>query len=131
MDKLTRNQGREFFEGLDYQDILESDIYYLVEILKSELKEYRNTTKHAQEMGLKVSKIRKKDIKVLKRTGLKYAQIQIDGSYFERREGITFSITGFIGFAVEMDDKNIQPILRAFQKWCICMKERKNMAICS
>ncbi|TQK75163.1 hypothetical protein FB479_101775 [Brevibacillus sp. AG162] len=62
---------------------------------------------------MKVSKPRVKDVKILK-SGPKHAQIQIDGSYFSRREGITFSQTGFIGFGGGFSDVNVQPILKAF-----------------
>lgn len=117
---MNRNDARDYFNslGLEYCKINEEDINRLIIILDEELSSYLDYGGlHAQQMGMKVSKSRKKDIKVLKR-GLQYARIQIDGSYFTRREGITFSQTGFIGFGGEFSDVNVAPILKAFCKWC-------------
>lgn len=47
----------------------------------------------------------------------KYADIKCSSSYFVSRQCLTFEEDGFIGFAGWADDKNIQPILRAFKKW--------------
>lgn len=117
---MDRNEAREYFKksGLNYEIITSEDIKTLSEILSNELNEYHiNGGDHAKQMDLKVSKLRVKDVKVLK-SGLKYARLQVDGSYFRRREAITFSQTGFIGFGGELDDKNVRPILKAFCKWC-------------
>lgn len=117
---MDREQARKHFaeSELSYADVNEQDVYRLSSILSEELSSYLvSGGEHAQGMGLKPSKLRKKDIYVLKR-GLKSARIQVDGSYFKRREAITFSQTGFIGFAGEFDDKNTQPILQAFIRWC-------------
>lgn len=117
---MEREQARKHFveSGLSYADICEQDINLLNNILSEELSSYFvSGGAHAKGMELKVSKLRKKDIHVLK-NGIKSARIQVDGSYFERREAITFSQTGFIGFAGELDQKNTQPILQAFVKWC-------------
>lgn len=118
---MKREEAREYFvnKGLDYSKINEDHINKLTKILSEELEYYlQNGGFHALQMDMKVSKSRVKDIKVLKRTGLKYARIQIDGGYFQRREGITFSQTGFIGFGAEFSDVNVAPILKAFCRWC-------------
>ncbi|WP_141433713.1 hypothetical protein [Bacillus sp. 03113] len=117
---MDRNRAREHFKNLDlsYSSLKEEDINKLTAILSEELLSYLEYGgEHAQQMNMKVSKARKKDVKVLK-SGLQYARIQIDGSYFKRREGITFSQTGFIGFGGEFSDVNVEPILKAFCKWC-------------
>lgn len=118
---MERAQARDYFKnkGLSYAVLTEEDIKLLGIMLAEELFSYlMNGGNHARQMSMKVSTFRKKDVKVLKKTGLKYARIQIDGSYFKRREGITFSQTGFIGFGCEFSDVNVQPILKAFCKWC-------------
>lgn len=117
---LDRNEAREHFKnsGLNYEILNAEHIKSLSDILSSELDNYYvNGGEHAKQMDLKLSKSRVKDVKVLK-SGLKYARLQVDGSYFKRREAITFSQTGFIGFGGELDDKNVQPILIAFCRWC-------------
>ena len=67
-------------------------------------------------MNMKVASIRKSDIVFNKK--LRYAKIQVNGSYFKRREAVTFNETGFIGFGGELDNRTVQPILKAFLKWC-------------
>lgn len=123
--KLTREYGRKCFEGLKYSDITGQDIMNLIKILIVELEEYKNSSKHGKEMDMNVAMFRKKDIKELKK-GLVCARIQINGSYFSRREAITFNENGFVGFGGELDNKNIQPIIKSFEKWCKNLKERKN-----
>lgn len=128
---MTRDEAREYFQkcGLDYSKITLEDIYRLVAFVSEELRLYfQNGGEKAKNMNMTVSMLRKKDVKVLKRSGLKYARIQVDGSYFKRREGITFSQTGFIGFGGELDSTNVQPILKAFIRWCDCVKEKEAIA---
>jgi hypothetical protein len=117
---MKREEAREYFKnkGLDYSRIKKEDIELLTNYVSEELKIYLNEGgSHAKQMSMELRTPRVKDIKVLK-SGLKYARIRIKGSYFDDREGITFSQTGFIGFGVELSDINIQPILKAFIRWC-------------
>ncbi|OPD22683.1 hypothetical protein AL710_07825 [Clostridium botulinum] len=118
---MEREEAREYFKnkGLDYSNIKKEDIESLTEILSEELNYYlENGGFNAKQMGMEVKKQRVKDIKVLKKSGLKYARLRIKGSYFDDREGITFSQTGFIGFGGEFSDVNVAPILKAFCIWC-------------
>lgn len=115
----TRDSARFYFEnaGLDYADVTAEDINMLVELLREELETYRTTGgEHAENMAMTVCKPLVKDVKVLK-SGLKYAYIKVDGSYFEKREGISFNRDGFIGFAGSFSDVNTTPYLTAFKRW--------------
>ncbi len=130
MKNLNREKAREYFQrcDLDYSMVALDDIDKLVQMVSEELQSYlKFGGEHAKGMDMKASKLRKKDVKVLK-DGLQYARIQVDGSYFKRREAITFSSTGFIGFGGELDDKNVAPILKAFCKWCDYVSEKSNVA---
>ncbi|AUM93811.1 TPA: hypothetical protein LA742_001152 [Clostridium botulinum] len=118
---MEREEAREYFKnkGLDYSNIKKEDIESLTEFLSEELNYYlENGGFHAKQMDMEVRKQRVKDVKVLKKSGLKYARLRIKGSYFDDREGITFSQTGFIGFGGEFSDVNVAPILKAFCRWC-------------
>lgn len=118
--KLTRDEARKHFDdlGISYESIKEIDVRKLSNILESELIDYfEHGGDHAKQMDMKVSKLRKKDMK-FEDGKLVSARIQIDGSYFKRREGITFNENGFIGFGAEFSDINVQSILEAFCKWC-------------
>ncbi|WP_431030030.1 hypothetical protein [Lysinibacillus sp. LZ02] len=97
--------------GLDYGLLDEGHIQMLRSHLTHEFKHF------AGEITFNLSPARKKDIKVLKRTGLQYAVIQVDGDYFSRREAITFNANGFIGFAGWASDYNLLPFANAFEKW--------------
>ncbi|WP_142415446.1 hypothetical protein [Hathewaya massiliensis] len=117
---MEREEARKYFKnkGLDYSKIKKEDIETLTNYVSEELRIYlKKGGLHAQQMGMEVRKTRVKDVKVLK-SGLQYARIRIKGSYFDNREGITFSQTGFIGFGGEFSDVNVAPILKAFCRWC-------------
>lgn len=43
--------------------------------------------------------------------------MKCSGSYFEKREAISFNMDGFIGFAGWADDNNVRPILDAVGEW--------------
>lgn len=123
---MTREEARSYFEanGLGYTNIKEEDVMILIDKLKNSLALYlKEGGFHAEQMGMKVSRIRKKDIVCLKK-GLKCAFIEIDGLYFKRREAVSFNSNGFIGFGGSLSDKNIQPVLKAFYEWCDYLKEK-------
>lgn len=117
---MTRDGLRDLFrnKGIIYEIIMPVDITQLAHLISIELIEYLSTGgEHAKGMNMKVAPIRKKDIN-FKDGKFVSARIQVNSSYFKRREAVTFSQTGFIGFGGELDDKNVQPILKAFCKWC-------------
>lgn len=45
------------------------------------------------------------------------AALTCRAAHFKKREAITFSDSGFIGFAGWADDVNVQPVLKAFVSW--------------
>lgn len=109
-------------EGFSYEELNEEHIQMLRIFLTQEFKVFNS------DMELKLSTPRKKDIKVLKRTGLQYAAIEVDGYYFSRREAITFNSGGFIGFAGWACDYNKTPFVNAFEKWIGWLKETIEIA---
>ena len=118
---MTRDEAREYFKSLDlsYKDISEIDVYILTKYIEVELDNYyKNGGDHAKSMDLRVKAPLKKNVKVLKRSGLQYAYIRVAGSYFENREAISFNKDGFIGFGGELDSKNTTPIIKGFCNWC-------------
>jgi hypothetical protein len=118
---MNRDEAREYFKksGLSYSDITEEDITSLFHLMNDEFSIYKKTGgEHAISMDMRARKPLVKHVKVFKRTGLKFAYLKVKGSYFESREAISFNENGFIGFGGELDDKNVQPILKAFCRWC-------------
>lgn len=54
-----------------------------------------------------------------------YISITGKGTYFNKREAITFCDSGYIGFCCEADSKNEMPVLRAFGEWLEMIKGDK------
>lgn len=105
-------------DGLDYSMINEEHILYLRLLLSRELETYDHL-----KMCLKAPLV--KDVKVLKRTGLRHAEIKVNSHYFTGREAITFNENGFIGFAGWASDYNLKPFVDAFDKWIDWLKDCK------
>lgn len=122
--RIRTEKLREKFKdiGLSYQKINEEHIQMLRIFLAKELEIFDG------DLKMKLSAPRKKDVKVLKRSGLQYAVIEVDASYFSRREAITFSSTGFIGFAGWASDYNVVPFANAFEKWLTWLSETVELA---
>lgn len=122
--RVRAEKLREEFKskGFSYEELNEEHIQMLRIFLTQEFKVFNS------DMELKLSTPRKKDIKVLKRTGLQYAVIEVDGHYFSRREAITFNSGGFIGFAGWACDNNKTPFVNAFKKWIDFLKETIEVA---
>lgn len=127
---MTRNDARQFFKdhGLTYSDITVFSIDNLWLRCEHEICDCRLSGGETEmKMGMRMASVRKKDIKE-DNGKFKAAQLHVTGSYFTRREAITFSETGFIGFGGDLDEKNVAPILEAFRKWCIALWEVKVQA---
>lgn len=118
----TTDEARSYFKdkGLTYGDITEGDILPLVMLLQQELK------KAAKDCETSVSTMTlSKKITIKKRSNgsITSCSLYVNSHYFEQRECISFSADGFIGFAGWADQGNVNPILRAFLKWCDYMAE--------
>jgi hypothetical protein len=127
---MKNEDARQYFKDkcLTYDSIGKSKLDDLISMLEIELAMYRiSGGDHAKKMGMRVRTPSIKDSKFLDNK-LKYAFIKIDGSYFNKREGISFNENGFIGFGGEFSTVNTEPILTAFCKWCDSLsRERMQM----
>lgn len=121
----TNDEARDYFKqkGLTYDDITEGDILPLVMLLQQELK------KAAKDCETSVSTMtlsKKINIKKRPNGSITSCFLYVNSHYFVQRECISFNADGFIGFAGWADQGNVNPILRAFLKWCDYMAEAKN-----
>ena len=121
----TNDEARDYFKqkGLTYDDITEGDILPLVMLLQQELK------KSAKDCETSVSTMtisKKINIKKRPNGSITSCFLYVNSHYFVQRECISFNADGFIGFAGWADQGNVNPILRAFLKWCDYMAEAKN-----
>lgn len=114
---ITREQARAYFEvcGLSYKHIHRYDIHLLMALLGKEFHDTRDKPDSSDYVHPKMSdkfKYKRFDGRLM------YAHLYMNGAYFKKRQCISFEPTGFIGFAGWASDGNVQPVLRAFIKWC-------------
>lgn len=119
----TNAEARKYFLdcGLSYGDITSGDILALILMINKELRisNKRNETSANMQLSEKI------DINCKSNGSIISCFIYLNSHYFTRRECVSFNRDGFIGFAGWADQGNLNPILRAFLKWCDCMKEVK------
>lgn len=126
--ELNRDCARKCFDNMDlsYKNIERIDIRLLCNMVESEFIDYYMSDNHyAKLSNYKIKDLKSEDIKISEKDGLVHAYLKMSGSNFEERECISFNNDGFIGFAGWADDTNVQPILRAFIKWCTKLKEKQ------
>ena len=113
----STDEARQYFtdKGLTYDNITEGDIFVLSMMLEKELKR-SNKTGETSVSTITLSK--KIDMKKKTNGRIICCFLYVNSHYFERREAISFNRDGFIGFAWWADQGNVNPILRAFLKWC-------------
>lgn len=120
MELMTNDEARNHFKEIckDYSIITPLKLRRLQNMIETELINYlEEGTMQAKQMHMTIASIRKND-SLFENGKMIFAQIQVNGSYFSRREAVTFNRDGFIGFGGELSTINIQPILKAFCKWC-------------
>lgn len=122
----TNDEARDYFanKGLSYNDITEGYIAALIIFLDQELKKGNRSG----ECSVNTMHMSKK-IRMKKRSNgsIIYCYLYQNSHYFTQRECISFNQNGFIGFAGWADDPNLNPIKRAFMKWCDMISSNKIM----
>lgn len=115
---MDNDKARELYRlsEIKYSDIGSKEIAKLIKCIKLELSNSDN------ELGMKLCKLRKKDVTYAEDGGIWSCYLMVDGAYFTRREAISFNtITalgyGFIGFAGWAGSKNTEPFINAFETW--------------
>lgn len=110
---MTNDDARQLFKDhLKYCDIFEGDILLLIMLINKELKLHRKIEK---EMKLTLSL--KYHYKKEKDGSLKELYLCCNGSYFKKREAISFESSKWIGFAGWASTKNTYPFISAFVTW--------------
>lgn len=123
----TTKEARQYFrdKGLSYHDITEGDILSLLMLLNREIKKSNKageTSVSTMHMSSKIDMKKRTNGTIIK------CFLYINSHYFTRREAISFNEDGFIGFAGWADQGNINPLLRAFLRWCDDLAEAKEAA---
>lgn len=117
----TNNAARDYFKnrGLTYDHITEGDILTLVMLLNQEIKK---SVKDGETSVQTIHLSKRIDLKKKTNGKIITCFLYVNSHYFEQRECISFNGDGFIGFAGWADQGNVNPILRAFLKWCDAME---------
>lgn len=111
---------RRHFVGFTYQDITEGDILSLILMLNQEIKK----SNACGETSVNTLYVSKKFTSDFTEDGkLICCCIYVSSNYFSDRECIRFDKDGYISLASWADRKNLQPIKRAFLKWCDELKK--------
>lgn len=115
---MSRDEARNYFKNnnLSYELINMNDIYRLIQLLNIEISKLNSCM-------LMMNEPKKKDYK-FKDNKLVFAELRVKGTYFDRREAITFNQDGFIGLCGWADGYNSQPILYGFINWCEYLKNK-------
>ena len=118
----SNDEARQYFKdkGLSYSNITEGDILTLTMMLNKEMKKANKdceTSTGTLNLSRKINMKRKSGGSII------CCYLYVNSHYFTQRECISFNEDGFIGFAGWADQGNVNPILRAFIKWCDYLTE--------
>ena len=122
----TNDEARAYFgnKGLTYSDITDGDILALVMLLNEEIKRSNKegeTSVNSMSLSSVVKTKHKSNGKITS------CFLFMNSHYFQRRECISFNNGGWIGFAGWADDGNLNPIRRAFLRWCDALAAAKEV----
>lgn len=120
----TTEEAREYFRKckLSYEDVAEGDILVLIMMLNKEIKK-SNTAGETSVNTMHLSS--RVDMKKRTNGTMVFCYLYLNSHYFIQREAISFNQEGFIGFAGWADQGNVNPLLRAFLKWCDYLVDQK------
>lgn len=111
---INSDNARELWDkaNIPVTSLTWDDMGDLAAFIQLELIPYRKTVKDPIIISVYPSKMTKTQKKKAEFKG-----VEIDGTYFHGREGITFYDNGFVGFCGEMSRYNRIPIFAGFYKW--------------
>jgi hypothetical protein len=122
----TNDEAREYFKskGLSYEKIHDYDLLILRYLLVKEI-EKSNKTGETSVNTMRMSS--KQSMTLNSDDTIQTAFLFMSSHYFENRECISFNRDGFIGIAGWADQGNLNPIKRAFLKWCDFLTDGKEI----
>ena len=122
----TNDEAREYFKskGLSYEKIHDYDLLILRYLLVKEI-EKSNKTGETSVNTMRMSS--KQSMTLNPDDTIQTAFLFMSSHYFENRECISFNRDGFIGIAGWADQGNLNPIKRAFLKWCDFLTDGKEI----
>lgn len=114
---MTSNDARQYFKekGLTYSDLTVYAIDLLASMLQLEIMKMRLERADCILTRINTPKFTRKQ-----NNGepFEWFEITAQGTYFGKREAVTFNRDGFIGFAGWASTVNTKPFIDGFIKWC-------------
>lgn len=114
---MNNDEARQYFKdkGLTYDVLSTRTISLLAGFLQGEIMEMKNSQDDCILTDMNKCKFTKKHLSGNFSDGI---SLTVKGSYFDDREAVTFSCSGFIGFAGWASGCNTKPFIDGFIKWC-------------
>lgn len=114
MSAETEQLRALFAKHVQPHEVTISEIYRLWSILDKFLYEG-----YGQRLKMEMVPLNDKVMGALRRHGWpkRGIELHVKGPYFDRREAITFSTSGFIGFCGWASGTNERPFLDGFREW--------------
>lgn len=105
---------KKFREKVPLEHLTISNVYRLWILIDKELRLREN-----DDMRMVLNPLNDIQLKSLRRKGYPQQRIQItvNGSYFEKREAVTFHSDRFVGFCGWASSDNAKPFWDAFEVW--------------
>lgn len=114
---MTSNDARQYFKdkGLTYSDLTVYAIDLLASMLQLEIMKMRLEQPDCILTRMNIPKFSKKKND---NGSFEWIELTVRGTYFDKREAVTFNRDGFIGFAGWASTINTKPFIDGFIKWC-------------
>ena len=132
---MNRDEARDYFKPLTYNDLTKKNFNKLVAILEEHLGKWnrqvldeRNNNINSSKYYMNIHKHKKYGkypgtrYNPERKDGLLTAFIYVKCDDYSVREAISFNSDGWIGFAGWADNTNVQPFINAFMEWVNLLK---------
>jgi hypothetical protein len=115
--KVINDEARQYFKdkGLTYDVLNTYTVDLLVNFLQGEILKMRKEQNDCILLRINNQRYTKKQRELNDFNNL---EITVEGTYFKKREAISFNTGGFIGFAGWACTNNTKPFIDGFIKWC-------------
>ena len=121
---MTHDEAIKCFDGLTYASLNRYSIDLLVHIMQGEIMKLRIEIPDCALLAIDPPKYTAKQL----RTGkIKEIEITVSGTYFSKREAVTFNENGWIGFCGWASGYNNEPFVNGFAKWCHALKSARRV----
>ena len=122
---MNSDQARVYFEysELTYAKLNRFTIDLLANMIQTEIMKQRIEIPDTALLNVEPPKYTAKQLKTGTFSGF---ELTVSGTYFSKREAITFNENGFIGFAGWASGYHKEPFTVGFIKWCDAISAKED-----